>query len=771
MASPATEETLIELLNALKGNSSKVADLAKKAGVNVDASKLSKFATEAGVAGDNVSKLSSTANKAGMVVGSVLGDLASSAVKTGGNLVGLSQQLIEGSDKMSDFFNAFRDLPIVGIVAGLFSELAKIQEVNIEAYRKLSDVGVNFGGSLTEVRRSALRVGLTLDEYTAAITKNSAILATAGTVQQGVNRFNEIQARLMKNTGSELMALGYTTADLADATASYLKLQGTMNKQELQNTDKVTRGVELYAKELDMLSKLTGMQRKDLQKQLEEASFEASWQNFTAGLTPEKAAEVSSALSRAIATGGKPAAEAFKAMMMGLPPLTEASQLYIAASGANLKATKSYVDLINNTSIPSDQKRSKMNDIMARQIFEASGDMKQFETVLRAGGLQGSALNSALQDLQRTAAQNTKDGRQMTVEEIRQRIAAAMKQQEISNSEAKAAAEAQLELKRLGEYLYTALVPVLKMLTPVFSQIISGFTSFVKSIDMKVLGEGLASVGTAVANFIKDLLSQEGRDKIKNDLVYYFRTMMIDIRKSLGFITAEEAATAIERLDQQKKLYDTIAEEKRKELEAGASKKEEKKSGEEKKSEEIQPAQVVTSPKILESLLMLQQLKDEEKLRQQIEADRAAKKGMQIGGAVGMLGGAVAGQLYIPIPGVGALIGATLGALGGGFTGYKGGEILGGFDTGTLGKTGKLFNNFGSGTQTTLHGTEAVVTPQQMNDIIKEASGGDSKDELLTQISTLTAINSEMMRIMKESSETNKRILDATRSLNGNLFV
>ena len=41
-----------------------------------------------------------------------------------------------------------------------------------------------------------------------------------------------------------------------------------------------------------------------------------------------------------------------------------------------------------------------------------------------------------------------------------------------------------------------------------------------------------------------------------------------------------------------------------------------------------------------------------------------------------------------------------------------------GMNTGTLGRIGSLFGDFGKGTQATLHGNEAVVTPKQLGDVI-----------------------------------------------------
>jgi hypothetical protein len=91
--------------------------------------------------------------------------------------------------------------------------------------------------------------------------------------------------------------------------------------------------------------------------------------------------------------------------------------------------------------------------------------------------------------------------------------------------------------------------------------------------------------------------------------------------------------------------------------------------------------------------------------------------------------------------------------------------------TGSLGVTGKLFENFGSGTPTTLHGTEAVVTPSQMTDMMASAMKTGQDNILADRLQQLNNVSAEMLRVLKETSDLTKRNLDATKSLNRNLFA
>jgi hypothetical protein len=82
---------------------------------------------------------------------------------------------------------------------------------------------------------------------------------------------------------------------------------------------------------------------------------------------------------------------------------------------------------------------------------------------------------------------------------------------------------------------------------------------------------------------------------------------------------------------------------------------------------------------------------------------------------------------------------------------------------GSLGMTGKLFENWGAGTDVTLHGKEAVVTPEQM--------GGIVNNSLASGIETLNMQVAELIRTNKEIVDYSRRNVDATRSLSGDLFA
>ena len=159
----ATEATLKDILAALKGQQSalsKLSGTAGAAGVNPQAIAAANkglqqtgVASQAGaLAGKAFGAAMNGLSKGAMLLGGVLGDIVAGGIQTGKNLMDLAGKMLDGGGRISDVMGAFKDLPVVGVVAGLFEKLMQMQQAELETYRELTKSGVNLGGSLTDVR-------------------------------------------------------------------------------------------------------------------------------------------------------------------------------------------------------------------------------------------------------------------------------------------------------------------------------------------------------------------------------------------------------------------------------------------------------------------------------------------------------------------------------------------------------------------------------------------------------------------------------------------
>jgi len=345
----ATEATLAELLRVAEQQNKNLSELVKAfkatggkttgAGSS-DANKRSeesssKASASMGVLGAAVNAVTGIFNTLFEIVGKVVGGLAKTVV----NLAQLGAQAATTGARLSDLYNAFKDLPFfIGDLMGVFAQIVKFSETLLDTYRDLTKSGASFSGNLFEMLQAATNGYLTLNEFANVIRNNSDIFATmGGNVQNGINKFSEYSRNLLgpeSKFGKQMLGLGYTIEESANAIADYLRGQGTINKRGLDNAETVSAGVMAYAEELDNLTKMTGMQREQIEKGIKEQEMEATWNEFVAGLTKEQSEFVRAASAQAMATGGP---EYMKQIRLGFQgvfaPVTKDMQYLAAATG------------------------------------------------------------------------------------------------------------------------------------------------------------------------------------------------------------------------------------------------------------------------------------------------------------------------------------------------------------------------------------------------------------------------------------------------------
>ena len=184
----ATESTLQALLNAIQGNTTQVKNLAGKSGVK-----------NSGAGGnDNLNANNKTvAENTGVFKRlSTFGQgAADSFYKLDNQISPLIGQLIKGNASITVLTDKIGTLnPLLGVAADLFSRLVRFQEENFEAYRTMTDVGVGFSGSLTDLRMAASNSYLTLGEFTKVIKTNSeSFTRIGGSANEGAIAFSKFK--------------------------------------------------------------------------------------------------------------------------------------------------------------------------------------------------------------------------------------------------------------------------------------------------------------------------------------------------------------------------------------------------------------------------------------------------------------------------------------------------------------------------------------------------------------------------------------------------
>lgn len=521
----ATEATLKALLLSSAGSvkeMKKLSKLAEKAGMDARAIQQAEeamkgFGDNAGFAKNLLGKLNpglGFLGKGATLAGSVVGDLAASAFKTAGNLTSLAGSLIDGQGAASDLMGAFKDLPLgIGMVAGAFQKLLQLQEAELETYRQLTKSGINFAGGLMEIRQDALDLGMTLEQFSGVLTRNSQALASMGAgANDGAKNFVRL-AKDLRNSqmGEQLRALGFTAEETANGLANYIQLTGGRTAEEMRNTKGLTESAGQYMKQLDLLANITGKSREEQEKALQEEMANAQFQAYLQTLSKDERDKALAGFQDALATGGKGAADLFRSKLQGIPPLTEAGQTFMAMSTNANQAMDAQIAVVKDST-----KNMKDLDRASAGFRVAFGqDGKRLVGPLGAGLI---AAEGAVSDYTSLAIRTQTQLNNQNVKSVEDEIALReklRKEQERQESQAAAAAEAEKGMRDMGAKVYEALIPAIKELTTFINEeLVPGLQKF--AVD----GAGKAKeVIIDMIAWFKKFMDPNTRDKALENLM------------------------------------------------------------------------------------------------------------------------------------------------------------------------------------------------------------------------------------------------------------
>jgi hypothetical protein len=262
-------------------------------------------------------------------------------------LANFGKKAVETGVRLTDFYNALtqavKGIPILGTIFGFFEKLAQIGETLLDNYRNLARSGATFGGELTDLVKAGARANLTLRELSSIVKQNSDTFATlgAGNVQVGLNKFLDAQTRLMgpdSPYARSILGLGVTSEEAAGFLTTMIRSQSVLGKQNQLTADDLAKQTKDYIVELDTLTRLTGIQREEIDKQIREAQNEQVFQLYLDSLSKDQR-KAAQAIINAAAPMGKEAVEEIKARLRGLDiPVTKMGEsLTVLGQGAILQ--------------------------------------------------------------------------------------------------------------------------------------------------------------------------------------------------------------------------------------------------------------------------------------------------------------------------------------------------------------------------------------------------------------------------------------------------
>jgi hypothetical protein len=166
-----------------------------------------------------------------------------------------------------------------------------------------------------------------MQDFATVVKENSETFALmGGTVTTSINKFVDVQNRLLgprSQYANMMYGMGFTAKTTGDLLAYYMKIQSTVNKSEQQSTEEIIKGTAAYAKELNLLSQLTGKNAKELQKQADEIAKEEAYRMYVTTIGSKRAAAEMDVITNLTQVAGKEIAEMYRDSYAGVLARTE----------------------------------------------------------------------------------------------------------------------------------------------------------------------------------------------------------------------------------------------------------------------------------------------------------------------------------------------------------------------------------------------------------------------------------------------------------------
>lgn len=171
-------------------------------------------------------------------------------------------------------------IPVLGAAASAAASVSKLMidqmQRSIDAFQKVSASGALASDGMSGFRERQIESGLTLEAYTRIVSENSQTLAMFGGSVADGSRLVSRSLRDLTQTGAgdALRNLGFTAEDMGDLQQDYLQRQIRLGVGQNLTQQQLTESTVRYGRELDIVAKLTGANRKELQKAQESALSE-----------------------------------------------------------------------------------------------------------------------------------------------------------------------------------------------------------------------------------------------------------------------------------------------------------------------------------------------------------------------------------------------------------------------------------------------------------------------------------------------------------------
>lgn len=250
---------------------------------------------------------------------------------------------------------------------------------SVNSFQDLSEAGQIGAGGVEEMTKQMRSTNLPLATYTKLLKENSTDLAfLSESAIKGGKSFSNTMSAMAKDTGMPLRRLGLSVTEIGDTVVDFQVMnrrQGVLNQL---SQEQIRVGTEDYAKELDLIAKLTGKSRKEVQKEREETMSDS---RFRAAMMDRSEAEQKQHMDAIAQISDPTLKRAYMDQVSGFTNSTASITAEISGMGGSIRGAIAHIDDLGGTS-------TEAVNIMreqARAVTETGGVLQSYSKVVESG--------------------------------------------------------------------------------------------------------------------------------------------------------------------------------------------------------------------------------------------------------------------------------------------------------------------------------------------------------------------------------------------------
>jgi hypothetical protein len=249
------------------------------------------------------------------------------------------------SGSLADVISAIPQLGVAGKFAGAAIETmgkaaaytTGVLDDGLGSFQELSRVGGIGSDSIAGLAKDIHAAGIPLKMFSGLIAGNSKQLAALqGTTSDARSEFANVMGGMRKGMNKELRKIGFTTEEISETVINFADLQRRLGRGQRLDSVQLQERTQQYAKELDKVSRLTGMQREEQQKLVDAAMREGRWRATIEDLHPGQVMQMN-ILNNSMSAFSDEMASGLRDQASGFTQSDAAQKLFRTTNGASVE--------------------------------------------------------------------------------------------------------------------------------------------------------------------------------------------------------------------------------------------------------------------------------------------------------------------------------------------------------------------------------------------------------------------------------------------------